>query len=1146
MMVVAASDFDEALIDMMVDGAGLDDSEDESEDMMDDSGITADSAIPIADILMQDDPPLVVNQAEENVTSGIAAIESAARRFNISESEFLSLTSIDPSVLRDLPQDMHGEIVAEYVSQLAPDVLNRLRGRSPGDVATSPPDNATFLSTITQPEIRNEILLTADEDFLASLPPDLHAEAVMLRERMSSRQREIPRARPSGGLNRRPRPPPPGAALQAALVGGSVNNGMNNAIRSITDLFNRALNDEAGQVTVHPMGSNMATVNLTAPADSVGVQQILNMITGATGGGMRMGGRMTLGQQANENNPENSSMDHYIPRLSTAAVNRVCKFYNDHLELSPLAETDVNRILRLLYLKNLPKNTRIIIENLLFNMALSRPLRERIVNELIDRIVKTTSDMSLLPCSNSRIIIQRRLVSILSFLVNQIPSVMKFVSLSHSRINELIFGLSKISDAPIVWELLHHLLVPVASSGRPATTRHRVSGHEGSVVDRMIGSLTRESIEAILEMAFGSSLSPKRSNRASEIISSISNHSEDIAEYLNSIFSKFVNDLGDQLAIELSTGRLTERDTTIDELRLCELVRAKRSLTAVKTKGNNAYLLTQLWEALDKAISPFDAIHASEEPISSSAAPSPTSNTPVLGGNAVMMVPPTGGRPATSVHHGIRRLFHLIEAFIIDHDVVESSPAMIRPYVTRPGSVVGGFVGGVARSLSRAVSEMNPQSGTVTDSPRENQLIEFADRHRRPLNGLIRESPELLFGSFSPIVRKCPWILDFDNKRKYFRKKLKQRGDIGKPPIRLSVRRSEVFMDSFYQLRMRSGNEMRGKLSVQFTGEEGVDAGGLVREWFGILAREIFNPNYALFRTAGGKASTFHPNPNSFVNPDHLSFFEFCGRIMGKALYDDQRLDAYFTRSFYKHMLGAPVTWMDFEVEDPEFYKQLMWILDTDLKSSEAKSFVEDLNFTTDVDEFGHIRTVELVPGGSSMSVTEDNKREFVRLVCEYKMTVSITPQVEAFMKGFHELIPSELIGDLFDDKELELLISGLPTINLSDLRANTEYVNYTASSEQIQWFWRVLENDFSQEQLAWFLQFVTGSAQVPLEGFKALMGMRGPQKFSIHKAYGADRLPTAHTCFNQLDLPEYTSEEALREKLLKAVTEAHEGFGFI
>ncbi|CAK0888916.1 unnamed protein product [Prorocentrum cordatum] len=82
-------------------------------------------------------------------------------------------------------------------------------------------------------------------------------------------------------------------------------------------------------------------------------------------------------------------------------------------------------------------------------------------------------------------------------------------------------------------------------------------------------------------------------------------------------------------------------------------------------------------------------------------------------------------------------------------------------------------------------------------------------------------------------------------------------------------------------------------------------------------------------------------------------------------------------------------------------------------------------------------------------------------------------------------------------------------------------------------------------EQRAWFLQFATGTSRVPVEGFKGLVGMRGSQKFSIHRAFGADRLPSAHTCFNQLDLPEYPSEEVLREKLVQAVSEGHEGFGF-
>lgn len=106
-------------------------------------------------------------------------------------------------------------------------------------------------------------------------------------------------------------------------------------------------------------------------------------------------------------------------------------------------------------------------------------------------------------------------------------------------------------------------------------------------------------------------------------------------------------------------------------------------------------------------------------------------------------------------------------------------------------------------------------------------------------------------------------------------------------------------------------------------------------------------------------------------------------------------------------------------------------------------------------------------------------------------------------------------------------------------------YQNYSESSQQIKWFWEILE-EFTEEQRAWFLQFVTGTSQVPLEGFKALVGMRGPQKFSIHRAHSTERLPTAHTCFNQLDLPEYPSAAVLKTKLLQAVEMAHEGFGFI
>ncbi|CAN0423268.1 unnamed protein product, partial [Hapterophycus canaliculatus] len=111
--------------------------------------------------------------------------------------------------------------------------------------------------------------------------------------------------------------------------------------------------------------------------------------------------------------------------------------------------------------------------------------------------------------------------------------------------------------------------------------------------------------------------------------------------------------------------------------------------------------------------------------------------------------------------------------------------------------------------------------------------------------------------------------------------------------------RFQVFEYSFHQLRVRNAEEMRGRLHITFQNEDGIDAGGLTREWYSILARDIFNQNYALF-IAAADGATFQPNPVSHVNSDHLAYFKFVGRIVGKAIADGQALDAHFTQSFYK------------------------------------------------------------------------------------------------------------------------------------------------------------------------------------------------------------------------------------------------------
>lgn len=98
---------------------------------------------------------------------------------------------------------------------------------------------------------------------------------------------------------------------------------------------------------------------------------------------------------------------------------------------------------------------------------------------------------------------------------------------------------------------------------------------------------------------------------------------------------------------------------------------------------------------------------------------------------------------------------------------------------------------------------------------------------------------------------------------------------------------------------------------IVFEGEEGQDAGGLLREWYMIISREMFNPMYALFRTSPGDRVTYTINPSSHCNPNHLSYFKFVGRVVAKAVYDNRLLECYFTRSFYKHILGKSVRYLD-------------------------------------------------------------------------------------------------------------------------------------------------------------------------------------------------------------------------------------------
>jgi HECT-domain (ubiquitin-transferase) len=158
-----------------------------------------------------------------------------------------------------------------------------------------------------------------------------------------------------------------------------------------------------------------------------------------------------------------------------------------------------------------------------------------------------------------------------------------------------------------------------------------------------------------------------------------------------------------------------------------------------------------------------------------------------------------------------------------------------------------------------------------------------------------------------------------------------------------------------------------------------------------------------------------------------------------------------------------------------------------------------------------------------------------------------VKPQLNELLLGFYDVIPEPLLT-VFDFQELELLMCGLPVIDMKDWKSHTEYSgDYELVGGEYptcQWFWDVVE-EFDQEMKARLLQFVTGTSGVPARGFGVLQGGDGDiRKFTIHGvSVEIFPYPRAHTCFNRIDLPMYETKEELREKLKVAVTMAATGF---
>ncbi|KAL7552593.1 hypothetical protein ACHAWF_016755 [Thalassiosira exigua] len=380
--------------------------------------------------------------------------------------------------------------------------------------------------------------------------------------------------------------------------------------------------------------------------------------------------------------------------------------------------------------------------------------------------------------------------------------------------------------------------------------------------------------------------------------------------------------------------------------------------------------------------------------------------------------------------------------------------------------------------------------------------------------------------------------------------------------VRVRIRRDALYADSKSGLN-HLGKKLRKRVQVEFVNrhgrqEAGIDGGGVLKEFVDDLIKDAFLPKDE--RNDGDdddSVSETHPDffsvtplqtltVNALDEGQQIDDYEFLGRVLGKAIYESILVEPQFSLPFLNKLLGKQNSLDDLKNLDPEYYKNLQSLRHM------STADINGLGLTFELHDAATAAPIELMPGGSAVSVTRENVIQYIHLVSHQKMNVRGSCQTAAFLRGFRDLIPAQWVR-LFSAYELQKLISGDDAVKGIDVRGMMAVMRYSGglhpSQPIVRWLWEVVE-EMTPELQRKFLKFMTSCSRQPLLGFGSMVPAPCIQQTRLREDdYGNDiaeglgtgnvRLPSSSTCMNLLKLPKYTSKEMLKKKLLYAIESA-------
>ena len=364
--------------------------------------------------------------------------------------------------------------------------------------------------------------------------------------------------------------------------------------------------------------------------------------------------------------------------------------------------------------------------------------------------------------------------------------------------------------------------------------------------------------------------------------------------------------------------------------------------------------------------------------------------------------------------------------------------------------------------------------------------------------------------------------------------------------VRIKLNREDLLNDT---LKQTENIDFYKDWTVKYNSEEGIDAGGLLRDFFTNIFQILEGDQLQLFIQSENNEFSYILNPFLFPNEENFKYCRLIGLLLGKAIMQNITINICFNKLIYKMILCEKIQFEDLMFIDNQLYKSLN-NLKENLKYNDINddnNILKDLemNYAIEMrDVNNHLHSFELIKNGRNINV--ENLDDFIQKRIQF-LTGIYEPFIKEIRSIFYKYMPIDKIKCLNSD-ELELILNGRPFIDCDEWKSFTEYKEpYNENHIVIKWFWEILSG-LSQKELSNFLLFATGSSRVPLGGFMELEGNDGIiNRFTIYYLpynYKVKNFIKSHTCFNRIELPCFTNKKDLEDAIRFVSENQIWGFG--